>query len=78
MNEPIVTTISAENPLLLDSPTPPSQEQLESDFGYHKAQELLGILLDEGYISPLEYNKITLLNRQTFSPYLSEIMPNIR
>lgn len=78
-NEPknLLTPISLEELPILAPPTPPSTEQLQRDAGYHKAQLLLQSMLDSGLISLSEYNKITLLNRQTFSPYLVEIMPDI-
>lgn len=49
------------------------QEQSESD--YYRAQNIIKTMLDNGFISLLEFNKITELNRQTFSPFLAEIMP---
>ena len=73
----LLTPISLEELPILAPPAPPSTEQLQRDAGYHKAQQLLQNLLDSGLISLSEYNKITLLNRKTFSPYLAEIMPNI-
>lgn len=78
-NEPknLLTPISLEELPILAPPTPPTSEQLQRDAGYYKAQLLLQSMLDSGLISLSEYNKITLLNRQTFSPYLVEIMPDI-
>lgn len=78
-NEPknLLTPISLEELPILAPPTLPSTEQLQRDAGYHKAQLLLQSMLDSGLISLSEYNKIALLNRQTFSPYLVEIMPDI-
>ena len=71
------TQISLEKQTMLASPRPPSIEQLQRDAAYYKAQQLLLSMLDSGLISISEYNKITLLNRKTFSPYLVEIMPDI-
>lgn len=73
----ILTPTSLEELPILAPPTPPSTEQLQRDAGYHKAQQLLQNMLDTGLISLSEYNKIALLNRKTFSPYLVEIMPDI-
>lgn len=73
----LLTPISLEELPMLAPPTPPTTEQLQRDAGYQKAQQLLQSLLDSGLISLSEYNKITLLNRKTFSPYLVEIMPDI-
>lgn len=52
-------------------------EELQRDFDFFVAQRLLKKLLDKGMITSGEFDKITEKNRQTFSPYLSEIMPKI-
>lgn len=41
------------------------------------AQKVLEKMLDTGLISVDEFNRITEKNRQTFSPFLSEIMPKM-
>lgn len=50
-------------------------EELQKDFDFFLAQRMLKKLLDEGMITSGEFDKITEKNRQTFSPYLSDIMP---
>ena len=50
-----------------------SQEQLKREFDYIQAEKLLRKMLQKGLIT--EFNKIDALNRQTFSPFLAEIMP---
>lgn len=52
-----------------------TEEQLCSDYKYCMAQKVIKKMLDKGLISVYEFNKISERNRQTFSPYLSEIMP---
>jgi hypothetical protein len=52
-----------------------SQEQLQREFDYIQAEKLLRKMLRKGLITKVEYNKIDALNRQTFSPFLAEIMP---
>lgn len=52
-----------------------SQEQLQREFGYIQAEKLLKKMLQKGLITEAEFNKIDVLNRQTFSPFLAEIMP---
>lgn len=52
-----------------------SQEQLQREVDYARAQRILNAMLHNGLISLLEFNKITLLNRQSFSPALAQIMP---
>lgn len=57
---------------------PISQEQLQSELDYIRAQQLLEAILEKALISLTEFNQITTLNRQSFSPALAEIMPDIR
>jgi hypothetical protein len=57
---------------------PLSQEQLQCEVDYIRAQMILDSMLQNGLISLSEFNKITLLNRQSFSPALASIMPEIR
>jgi predicted HTH transcriptional regulator len=52
-----------------------SLEQLQREFDYIRAEKLLNKMLEKGLISEAEFNKITALNRQTFSPLLAELMP---
>ncbi|MEC1722210.1 SHOCT domain-containing protein [Schinkia azotoformans] len=52
-----------------------SQEQLQREFDYILAEKLLRKMLGKGLITEVEFNKIDALNRQTFSPFLVEIMP---
>ena len=51
-----------------------SQEQLQREFDYIQAEKLLRKMLEKGLITEVEFNKIDALNRQTFSPFLAEIM----
>ena len=55
-----------------------SQEQLKREFDYIQAEKLLRKMLQKGLITEAEFNKIDALNRQSFSPFLAEIMPCIR
>ncbi|MFV0503768.1 MAG: SHOCT domain-containing protein [Lachnospirales bacterium] len=52
-----------------------TEEQMRKDYYYCLAQKIIKTMLDSGLISDDEFNKITKKNRQTFSPYLAEIMP---
>mgnify|MGYP001091643604 FL=1 len=52
-----------------------SQEQLQREFDYIQAEKLLRKMLQKGLITEAEFNKIDVLNRQTFSPFLAEIRP---
>lgn len=50
-------------------------EELQREVDYFRAEKILKTLLKQGLINEDEFVKITKLNRQTFSPYLAEIMP---
>jgi len=52
-----------------------SQEQLQREFDYIQAEKLLRKMLQKGLITEAEFNKVEALNRQSFSPFLAEIMP---
>ena len=54
-----------------------TEEDMLKDIQYYQAQKALEVLLSSGLISLVEFNKITQQNRDTFSPYLVEIMPDI-
>lgn len=54
---------------------PIPQEQLQREVDYMRAQRVLKSMLENGLISLSEFNKITALNRQSFSPALAQIMP---
>ncbi|KAF5065371.1 hypothetical protein DSECCO2_274730 [anaerobic digester metagenome] len=54
---------------------PVLQEQLQREVDYVRAQRILDSMLQNELISLSEFNKITELNRKTFSPILAEIMP---
>ena len=65
-------------PVLPDLVTAPcTQEVIDRDINYYKAQKIAGEMLKRGLISLAEFNKLTQINRDTFSPYLVEIMPDI-
>lgn len=57
---------------------PVPQEQLRREVDYVRAQQILKVMLDKGLISLSEFDKITALNRESFSPMLAKIMPSNR
>ena len=71
----LITTDKASR--LKPEPTPVTDIELQSDYDYFRAQEVAKSMLDSGLISLSEFNKLTLLNRKTFSPMYVEIMPEI-
>lgn len=60
------------------APKPVDQEEIIRDVNYYQAQKIAQSMLDRGLISLDEFNKLTQINRDTFSPFLVEIMPEIR
>ena len=54
---------------------PVPQEQMQREVDYVRAQQILTSMLQNVLISLSEFNKITVLNRKTFSPLFAEIMP---
>ena len=53
---------------------PVPQEQMQREVDYVRAQQILTAMMNCGLISLSDFNKITELNRKTFSPLLAEIM----
>ena len=54
-----------------------SQEQLQHEVDYVRAQHILQSLFHKGLLSADEFSKITAVNRKTFSPVLAAILPPI-
>ena len=52
-----------------------THEQLQREADYARSQKILESMVKQGLISLLEFDKITALNRESFSPALAEIMP---
>ena len=50
-----------------------SKSQAANEVKYKVSVKLLDIMLRNGLISPAEYKRIDELNRQTFTPELSEV-----
>lgn len=59
------------------SPSPLRQGQIQQDYDYFIAQKIANTMLSAELISLVEFNKLTQINRDTFSPMLAEIMPKI-
>ena len=58
-------------------PVPIAPVEIQQDYDYFMAQEVSEALLSAGLISLVEFNKLTQINRDTFSPLFAEIMPKI-
>lgn len=51
-----------------------TMEAMQEDFEYEMAQKMTKNLLDEGLISIDEYDRISALNREKFSPFYADLM----
>ena len=52
-------------------------ERLQREYEFKMAQKVLINLKNKGLISDVEFNKITALNIEKFSPFLGRIMPEM-
>lgn len=52
-------------------------EEVQRDYDYFMAQKAVEQLLKDKVISLSEFDKLTQINRETFYPYLVELMPKI-
>lgn len=57
-----------------DKPLIITREQLQNEFDYIVAQQMLRDMAQKGLISLSELDKITVLNLEIFSPELTSIM----
>lgn len=69
-----VTKITEQNQVPVPLRYQMTEEQMRKDYYYYLAQKIIKLMLDKGLITDDEWGKITEKNRQTFSPYLVEIM----
>ena len=51
------------------------QQKIIDEINYVKAQSITELLYQQGLISFVEYDKLTELNRQTFSPLYADLLP---
>ena len=72
MQENISTSIPTST-----APKPIQQTDIEQDYKFFQAQKVAKDMLELGLISLSEFNKLTEINRKTFSPFWVEIMPKI-
>lgn len=72
-----VTKITGEQSFIPSEVKKFSDEELQREYGYYLAQKLLTAMLEAGLVSVDEFNKITALNRKSFSPFLTGIMPEM-
>jgi len=51
------------------------QQKIIDEVNYHKAQAITELLYASGMITFDEYDKLTDLNRQSFSPLYADLLP---
>ncbi|QHQ63428.1 hypothetical protein Ana3638_23820 [Anaerocolumna sedimenticola] len=52
----------------------PTEDALKNEYEFLIAKNLTKKLLEKGFINQSEFDKIMAKNRETFSPFLAEIM----
>ena len=52
------------------------QQKIIDEIEYYKAQTITELLYASGKITFDEYDKLTDLNRKTFSPLFADLLPN--
>lgn len=52
----------------------PTEDALKNEYDYLVSENLTKKLLEKGFINQSEFDKIMAKNRETFSPFLAEIM----
>ena len=52
-----------------------TQERIQGDLDYKRAQSIAKTMFDSGLISVAEFNKLSDINLETFSPLFAEIYP---
>lgn len=72
MQENISTSIPASS-----TPKPIQQTNIEQDYNLFQVQKIAKNMLELGLISLSEFNKLTEINRKTFSSFWVEIMSKI-
>ena len=51
-----------------------SEEDLQKEYDFYMAEKLKKMLLDNGLLTEEECTRLSVKNRETFSPYLCSIM----
>lgn len=73
MDKQITTQIDSKQKVLKVLPRKMDEAQMLHDIDFRLAQKILSGMHKNGLITDDEFNKITALNRKSFSPYLTEL-----
>jgi len=60
--------------IVLPKAAKPTQEQLQNEYDYMIAESITKKLLEKGFITADEFNRIMEKNRESFSPFIEGIM----
>ncbi len=71
-----VTKITFSEQLKALSSERMTNEQLQNEYNYIRAEQITRKLFDNGLISAGEYDRIMAENRRVFSPYLADLYPD--
>ena len=71
-----VTKITSPEQLQTYSAERMTNEQLQNEYNYIRAEQITRKLLEKGVISAGEYDRIMAENRRVFSPYLADLYPD--
>lgn len=71
-----VTKITSPKQLLPYTSERMTNEQLQNEYNYIRAEQITRKLLGKGLISAGEYDRIMAENRRVFSPYLADLYPD--
>lgn len=71
-----VTKITSPEQLQTYTAERMTNEQLQNEYNYIRAEQITRRLLEKGVISAGEYDRIMAENRRVFSPYLADLYPD--
>ena len=71
-----VTKITSPEQLQSSPSERMTNEQLQNEYNYIRAEQITRKMLDKGLISAGEYDRIMAENRRVFSPYLADLYPD--
>lgn len=69
-----VTQIT-ENGIAATEVSKPTNQEMQNEYDYILAEQMTKNLLSQGLITEDEFEKIMAKNRDSFSPFISKIMP---
>jgi len=68
-----IKKITSAEPLWFSPAERMTNEQLQNEYNYIRAEQITRKLLEKGLISSIEHDRIMVENRRVFSPYLADL-----